>query len=185
VRGSRLRRRLTRLIGVLAILFLAWFLVCFRLLVHPHLNTVVHADAVVMLGGSSGARLDTAVALMASGNAGQLVISTPNDGSAFRAKLFCAQPHPYPVLCFNPSPSTTRGEAEEIRRLAVSRHWSTVIVVTSVFHISRARMIVDRCYEGKLVMVAPQHEHISLATWAYQFGYQSAGWLQAQLLRSC
>jgi uncharacterized SAM-binding protein YcdF (DUF218 family) len=185
VRGSRLRRRLTLLLGVVAVVFLAWVLVCFRLLVHPHLDRVVPADAVVMLGGSSGARLDTAAALMSAGKAGQLVVSTPSDGSSTRSKQFCAQPHPYPVLCFDPSPSTTRGEAEEIRRLALARHWHTVIVVTSMFHVSRARMTIRRCYRGDLLMVAPPHEKISPATWAYQFGYQTAGWIQAQWLRSC
>jgi uncharacterized SAM-binding protein YcdF (DUF218 family) len=168
-----------------AVVFLAWVLVCFRLLVHPHLDRVVPADAVVMLGGSSGARLDTAAALMSAGKAGQLVVSTPSDGSSTRSKQFCAQPHPYPVLCFDPSPSTTRGEAEEIRRLASTRHWRTVIVVTSLFHVSRARMTIQRCFKGKLLMVAPRRENISLATWTYQFGYQTAGWIQAQWLRSC
>jgi uncharacterized SAM-binding protein YcdF (DUF218 family) len=185
VRGRRVRRRLTRLVAVPAVVLLVWVLVCFRLLVHPHLDRVVPADAVVMLGGSSGARLDTAVALMSAGKAGQLVVSTPSDGSSTRSKQFCAQPHPYPVLCFDPSPSTTRGEAEEIRRLALARQWHTVIVVTSVFHISRARMTIHRCFKGNLLMVAPRHESISLATWAYQFGYQTAGWVQAQWLRSC
>jgi len=38
-----------------------------------------------------------------------------------------------------PHPTTTRGEAEEIGSLARAHHWSSVLVVTSKYHISRAR----------------------------------------------
>lgn len=183
----RIRSRRTLLVLVAATLacFLTWLAVCFALLVHPRVDEPAKADAVVMLGGSSGARLDTAVSLMDQGLAGTLVISTPRDSSSRRSLAFCAAPHPYPVTCFVPDPSTTRGEAEEIDRLSAANDWHSVMVVTSLFHLARARMTVARCYSGELRMIPAAHERIPLRQWAYQFAYQTAGWLQAQLHRHC
>lgn len=181
----RSRRTLLALVAAALVCFLTWFLVCFALLVHPRVDRAAPADAVVMLGGSSGARLDTAVSLMDRGLARALVISTPRDSSSRRSLAFCALPHPYPVTCFVPDPSTTRGEAEEIGRLSDAHGWHNVMVVTSLFHIARARMTVARCYSEDLRMIPAAHEHTPLRQWAYQFVYQTAGWLQAQIHRHC
>ena len=92
------------------------------------------------------------------------------------------------VTCFTPNPATTQGEAQEIRRLAAAQHWNTIIVVTSTYHVSRARMIIERCFDGRLEVVAAR-THISLLDWAYQFAYQT-GWIpqggdQPGLLSRC
>jgi uncharacterized SAM-binding protein YcdF (DUF218 family) len=61
------------------------------------------------------------------------------------------------VLCFDASPSSTRGEAEFVGRLAKERKASRIDVVTSQFHVFRAGMLMRRCYHGELRMVgAPQ-----------------------------
>ena len=49
------------------------------------------------------------------------------------------------VICFDPSPSTTRGEAEFLGRLARQYHWKSVVLVTTTPQDSRARLRAERC----------------------------------------
>ena len=88
------------------------------------------------------------------------------------------------MICFQPDPTTTRGEAEEIGRLARQHHWHSVIVVTSTYHVSRARLIVERCMPGTVLMVAAPGKP-SLEGWGYQFLYQTGGFAKALLHPSC
>ena len=60
----------------------------------------------------------------------------------------------FELYCFAPDPPTTKGEGRELRRLASQHRWRTVIVVTLRPHISRARFILEKCFDGELVMVA-------------------------------
>jgi uncharacterized SAM-binding protein YcdF (DUF218 family) len=59
-----------------------------------------------------------------------------------------------------------------------------VVVVTSTYHVSRARLIFDRCLDGRLYLVAARR-HISLGTWAYQYLYQTGGYVKAALQPDC
>ena len=68
--------------------------------------------------------------------------------------------------------------------MAAQYGWRTVIVVTFRPHISRARFILEHCFDGELVMVASP-AHISLLSWAYQYVYQTAGYLRAALQPEC
>jgi uncharacterized SAM-binding protein YcdF (DUF218 family) len=166
-------------------LLVVWVTCCTRLLVFARIDTPATADAVVMLGGDSGTRLPEALRLVRAGMAPELVLSTPRDWTAAPSRQVCRD-RPIPrITCFEPDPSTTRGEAEEIGRLAAERGWRRVIVVTSTYHVSRARMIIRRCYHGEILMVTPGSEHISLKSWVFQYGYQSAAWLVGQVQRSC
>ena len=66
-----------------------------------------------------------------------------------------AQAHAYPfrVICFEATPYSTQGEARAIARLARAGRWERVVVVTSTYHVTRARMLVRRCFHGGLSMV--------------------------------
>jgi len=69
----------------------------------------------------------------------------------------CAGGRGHRAICFRANPFSTRGEAEEIGRLAREHRWTKLDVVTSSFHVFRARILVKRCYRGTLRMVgAPQ-----------------------------
>ena len=117
----------------------------------PHGDKPVHADAVVVLAGTDS-RLPVGERLVHEGYAPLLVVSLerPPTSSERRA---CARG----ALCFHASPYSTRGEAREIGNLAVQRRWRTVDVVTSKFHIFRARILIRRCYHGTLRMIgSPQ-----------------------------
>jgi uncharacterized SAM-binding protein YcdF (DUF218 family) len=58
------------------------------------------------------------------------------------------------VVCFHPDPYSTRGEAEAFSRLAAKRGWRSVVVVSSRYHLVRARMLFERCYDGQVSTVS-------------------------------
>ena len=114
-----------------------------------------HADAIVVLSGGRE-RLPPALALVRRGVARTLAISSvsrtrhwPLGHRLCAARRYAGAT----VLCFDAEPYSTRGEARAVARLALERHWSRVVVVTSRFHVTRARMIFRRCYHGGLWMV--------------------------------
>jgi uncharacterized SAM-binding protein YcdF (DUF218 family) len=88
------------------------------------------------------------------------------------------------LRCVIPDPPTTKGEAQELHRLAADYGWHTVIAVTSRPHIARARFILERCFDGNLAMVESP-AHLSVPGWAYQYIYQTAGYARAVLEPGC
>jgi DUF218 domain len=153
-------RRLALLVLLLAALAAAsvW------LFAFPHTDAPGRADAVVVLSGSNTDRLPKGLALMGARVAPLLVVS---DGKRTDPAI-CGRRRPYRVLCIRPDPFSTRGEAEAIERLAAARNWRTVDVVTSRYHVFRARLIVRRCYHRTLRVVASEP-----SAWHYVVGAAS------------
>ena len=181
-RGGRWRRRLLRL--VLALL-VVWLIACFLIVREPTVNKPAMVDAVLVLGPPEvDGRLQLAEHLMAERLAGTLVVSIQSP-KQHDARVLCqAPPAGLKLICFAPDPATTRGEAEEIGRLAKLHGWKSIMVVTSIYHVSRARLIVSRCMPGRVLMIAAPGKP-SVAQWAYQFGYQTAGYIKALTHTSC
>ena len=75
-------------------------------------------------------------------------------GDSFATRHLCRARVPFTVLCPRPRPFSTRGEAELVGRLARARSWRRVVVVTSTYHVTRARMLFDRCVDGSVALVA-------------------------------
>jgi uncharacterized SAM-binding protein YcdF (DUF218 family) len=100
-----------------------------------------------------------------------LVVSRSNDPSPSEVRA-CARR----ALCFRADPYSTRGEARAIARLAAQHHWRLVDVVTSQYHVFRARILIRRCFHGGLRMIgAPQstlHLPIDVAKESLKLGYQ-------------
>jgi uncharacterized SAM-binding protein YcdF (DUF218 family) len=185
VRGVVRRRWLRGGLLATGAIVVAWLVACYLIVVDPTVNRATRADAVVVLGPpTKDGRLGTGLTLINQGYAGNLVISL-NSPKQREARQVCeAPPAGVSVTCFTPNPATTQGEAQNIRRLAAAQHWNTIIVVTSTYHVSRARMIIRRCFDGTLEVVAAR-PHISLLDWAYQFAYQTGGYLKAAISRGC
>jgi uncharacterized SAM-binding protein YcdF (DUF218 family) len=161
VHGRRGYRRpvLRRALLVLGLLVVAWVVVCSVLFVWPPAESGApqRADAVVVLAGGLNARLDPALALMRRRVAPVLVVSGAFHGHRWpKAERLCSgayAPLRYRVICSRPRPYSTRGEARMIDRLARAHGWDEVVVVTSTFHVTRAHMLVRRCYDGGLAFV--------------------------------
>ena len=108
-----------------------------------------HADAIVVLSGDRK-RLATGVRLFTRGVAPTLVIS--RDGRPWQeADALCADPH---VVCFQANPYSTEGEAQEVGRLERKHGWTRIVLVTSRYHLRRARMLFDRCTGRRPQVVA-------------------------------
>ena len=106
------------------------------------------ADAVVSLAGSA-TRLPVAQRLVADGVAPVLVVSLDGSSDEWRSEELCRRPRPR-LVCVRADPISTRGEARALEQLARERGWDDVVVVTSDFHVFRARMILERCFRERL-----------------------------------
>ncbi len=163
-----------RLLLVFAVLVAAWLVACAFLFVWPKTDKPGRADAVVVLSGGGDRRLDPALALVRRGVAPLLVISSPAlDPKWLKAKRLCRHPAQpgFRVLCFEAVPYNTQGESRAIARLARVHGWTRVVVVTSTFHVTRARMLITRCYRGGLAMVGTRSPRLRLPEeWASETG---------------
>ena len=152
-----------------------------RLFIWPDRGMPARVSAIVMMNGP-GDRLDTALDLAWQHRAPFVVIAR---GSAyFGHGSVCAPRIPHvQVICFNPSPSTTRGEAEFAGRLARRYHWQSVVLVTTTPQDSRARLRVERCFNGPVyVMTTP----LPLSRWPYELAYEWGATAKALIFeRSC
>ena len=170
--ASRLvpRHRIPRLVLWTSLLLTVTAIAGLPVYVRPHIDQPRHADAILILGGFGDPRYPFGLDLAAQGWAPNLVVS--HGPSDVWERNFCAIPPPRLDLhCFVPDPPTTKGEGRELRRLAAQYGWRTVIVVTFQPHISRARFILEHCFDGDLIMVA-NPEHIPLSRWAFEYVYQ-------------
>ncbi|TMM14718.1 MAG: hypothetical protein E6F98_03520, partial [Actinobacteria bacterium] len=99
-------------------------------------------------------RLDPALKLVERGIAPVLAISSPYRQPKWRTAIrLCTGQTPHPrfrVICFQATPYSTRGEAETVTRLAERDGWNRLVVVSSTYHLTRARMLFRRCYRGTL-----------------------------------
>lgn len=143
-----------RVLGLLVAIWIALCLVFFTW--SPwDARPPAHADAVIVLSGGRE-RLPPALALIRRGVAPVLAISSVSRTPRWPlGRRVCAQ-RTYArakVLCFDAHPYSTQGEAETVGRLARAHRWARIVVVTSRFHVSRARMLFRRCYDGGLAMV--------------------------------
>lgn len=121
------------------------------LFVWPASDHVARADAVVVLSGDHGERLPRALALLGDGVTSTLVQVGEPDST--QARDLCQRHPSFEVVCLHPSPDSTREEARAVGRLARARGWSTLIVVTSTQHVSRAGLLFRRCVDGKVAAV--------------------------------
>jgi hypothetical protein len=178
---TRARRWALISLAVAFALFLAGLPVYFR----PQIDPLRHADAILILGGYEYDRYRVGLGLAGEGWAPDVAVSNPTGPSDPWLTDYCAKPNPqFELHCFVPDPPTTAGEARELRRLAAEHDWRTVIVVTFRPHISRARFILEQCFHGDLIMVASPPQP-SATRWAYEYAYQTVGYLKAALDPAC
>ena len=175
-RSSRARRRVFAAIVAVVVAFAA---VTARLFVWPAQGMPATVDAIVMLAGP-GDRLPVALQLAREHRAPVLVVSRGWEGYGGP----CPQPIPgVRLICFDPDPGTTRGEAEAVSRLAKRFRWRSLVLVTTKTQDTRARIIVERCFSGSTyVITAP----LPLSSWPYEIAYQWAALGKALVVdRAC
>lgn len=157
----------------------AFALVTARLFVFPARGAPPHVDAIVVLAGD-GNTYGTALGLAREGRAPVLVVSTGHlgFGGPCPARTSAAK-----VICFQPDPANTRGEAQYIGKLTAQHHWNSIVLVTTPTQDTRARLLVKRCFGGSVYVIPG-----SLPRWSYpyQVAYEWAATAKAlTLYRGC
>lgn len=157
-----IKRRSVRWAGrgaiVLAVAAVLGALYPLYVVLHPRPDHPAHADALVVLSGDHGERLALAKKLLAAGVAPTLVLV--GDADLAEDVTLCRGGQPFEVVCLHPEPDSTRTEASATATLAASRGWKALAVVTTIYHVPRARLLFERCFHGTLqVAGAPSPFH--------------------------
>ena len=176
-----LRRHWRSVAAALVVLAIAVSATTARLFIWPNRGMPARVSAIVMLGGP-GDRLDTALDLAFQHRAAFVVIS--RGSPYFGHGSVCAPQIPrVQVICFEPSPATTRGEAEFAGLLARKYHWRSVVLVTSTPQDSRARLRVERCFTGPVYVMTAS---LPWWAWPYELAYEWGATAKALTIqRSC
>jgi hypothetical protein len=172
---------LRRVSVALLISFVAVSAATARLFIWPDRGMPTRVSAIVMLNGT-GDRLDTALGLAWQHRAEFVVVS--RGSPTFGHGGDCAPPIPgVKVICFDPSPATTRGEAEFAGRLASEYHWQSVVLITTTQQDSRARLRVGRCFAGPIYVVTTP---LPPSSWPFEIAYEWAATVKALIFqRGC
>ena len=152
-----------------------------RLFIWPQQGMPSRVDAIVMLNGP-GDRLDTALNLAWAHRAPVIVIAR---GSRYWGQGSRCAPHiaRVKVICFDPRPATTRGEAEFAGLLARRYRWHSIALVATTPQDTRARLRLGRCFSGKIYVVTTA---LPLSAWPGQIAYEWAATIKALLFqRGC
>ncbi|MGF1544638.1 MAG: YdcF family protein [Parvularculaceae bacterium] len=115
------------------------------------------AEAIAVLTGGS-ARIDAGVSLLATGAGGRLLISgvTPQTSRARIADLWGGDAKMFDCCVdLGVEARTTAGNAEEIRAWMASHAFTTVILVTSDYHMPRALFEARRRARGATITPHP------------------------------
>jgi hypothetical protein len=157
------RKALAAVLALVMVLFIA---ATARLLVWPEQGMPASVSAIVLLAGP-GDRMPVALRLASEHRARVLVVSqgAHGYGSPCPPKIPGVE-----LICFDPDPADTRGEAEFVGRLANQYRWTSLVLVVSRPQATRARILMERCFNGPVyVGTAP----LPRSSWPYQIAY---GW---------
>lgn len=171
-------------------LVMVWAIAGIFLYVVPPADEPAHADVLFVLGPPDR-RIGYAEDLMQQGYAPTLAVSSPVGKDGKYEAAICTANRPYRIICFNPDPFTTQGEARALRELSSRYGWKTANVLTAQFHVTRARVIVGRCYAGDLHMIADRRglPLVSASnpthSWAYEYVYQTAAFVKVAIHPDC
>ncbi len=150
-------------------------------------DSAPHADAIVILAGEDGTRIEHGVALWRQGVAPVLVLTLACEPAGrYRSRL----DRVFETLRGAGVPAesvrvagvdgrcvqNTRGEAQAIRELAVQADWTRVLVVTSWYHSRRAELIIRRETRDLGLAVyaaaAPSWRYGANDWWRYRTGWR-------------
>ena len=167
---------------------LGFVTVGYRLFTRDHADPLRPVDAIVVLGGEHDGREDYALTLARQGFARTVLVADPyRPYRQYEAELMariCAESDAnLEVICFEPDPSTTLGEAIFTAQMAEQRGWSSVMVLSWRYHLVRARFIFRQRFPGELVMhTVPRSYDLTGIQWMETYTYQFAGIAKAAFL---
>jgi uncharacterized SAM-binding protein YcdF (DUF218 family) len=154
------------------------------LFVWPPADAPARADALVILGpGLNGERFSKGLAMIRRRLAPVVVVSESRRPARWPIEQrLCAEAG---TICFRAEPFTTRAEARAVARLAQQHHWHRLLLVTSTYHVVRARLLYGRCFDGQIRVVAA-HPGAGFIRAAKTAVHETAGLLYALVFaRGC
>ncbi|WP_051683875.1 YdcF family protein [Blastococcus sp. URHD0036] len=169
-------------VGLLALLVA----VSVRLFVFPGDDPPERSDAVILLAGDPETRIPLALDLAREGP-GVLVVSTPPGEVNDPARALCDEPQEgLEIRCFTPpeDPPGTRGEARVIGELVERYDWTAVTVVTSSYHVQRAGVLIRRCTDADVTVVAGRPT-MSVLRWSGAILHEFGGLAAAVVEGDC
>ncbi|HHV22897.1 MAG TPA: hypothetical protein GXZ30_15405 [Propionibacterium sp.] len=89
-----------------------------------------------------------------------------------------------PIICVEPPLPSTQGEARNLGRLAHKHGWRSVAVISHRSHLTRARILMKRCFDGEVRMVARNVEH-GPRTWGRALVYESVALVKTLATPRC
>lgn len=153
----------------------------------------VDVDVAYVIGPPTDARIKAAIELIREGRAGALLVSADVEnlhGDWNEARRVCSEdghadvPDDVETLCDRPDPFTTRGEARWLEEEMAAHGWESAAVVTFTPHISRTRMIMQRCDTGDISMV-DSGSSMSARNLVQRYVHETAGFVKALVLQGC
>jgi uncharacterized SAM-binding protein YcdF (DUF218 family) len=158
------------LLGALVVPVGTWWL-----FVRPSSDAPGRADAAVVLSGTWETRVEEGVRLLQSGVVPTLVfvgrVDSPAAASVCEGRGEASLGAD--VICLLPEPDNTRNEVRAAAQLAERRGWRSLVLVTSTHHVSRAGMLLRRCYSGRVDVVGtdlPAGIHLTPSLFAHEWG---------------
>jgi hypothetical protein len=153
--------------------------------VFPSVDDPKDVDAVFVIGPPTFDRIRMARELIDEGRTDTLVVSVadPDSDESYVQKI-CDVDQADRVICLRPDPYTTQGEARALRDLAEANGWSSAAVITATPHVTRSRLIFERCFPGELSLLASRGPRDFLG-WVDQYVYQSGAFIKAWIHQEC
>ena len=167
------------LIGAVAVAGLGLFLSVVR----PPTATDPTGDAVVVHAGGRGERLRRALEMMETGAAPTLVIMGGSVDHWPAAQRLCGQTSPFEVLCPDPVPGTTLGEARALSELVSARGWNSVVAITSDYHLRRAHFLDRKCNPDLVVHGVAASSELPPASWLASVAREVIALMEAAVTR--
>lgn len=168
-----MKRRGWILLGSVIALLAAIVLAGLPVYVFPPEDEITTADAIFVLGPPLDPRMELHDELRADGLAEASLVSV--DRGAAHHRQACRDGT---ATCKTPTPFTTAGEARLLADYLAARDMHSAIVITSTPHVARTRYIFDKCFGGDITVVGVTDDTSPL-DWAYQYVYQTAGFVKA------
>lgn len=183
-RASRYRQTVGALAIVVSVV-LAASIGGLPLYVFPHTDDPQHAEVALVLGTPTRAKVQLAQELAESGVVDRVVISVARYGTwAGHNLTVCTAELRYNVDCYTPVPHTTQGEARMLLKLSQGWRFDSAVIIAATPHISRARMLFERCFRGDLYMVDAAGPRTT-SQWVGQYLYQTGAFAKALLDPAC
>ena len=171
-------KALKRATAVVAVLAVGWAVATIPLFFFPIQERPSHADAIVVLSGAAYERLPVGQQLYDEGSADVLVVSDTGAAGNADAGILCGTEMDPGIICFSPKERSTRGEARSIGKLAKAHGWTSIIVVTSTYHLRRATTLMDQA-TGIDVFGVASEPTISSTEWMWHLVHESVGLVDA------